>query len=446
MYKKIYFSLDVNDEFITLVAQDINDKSQSVVGFDKIETKGYKNFQVTNQHEFVAQIKKLVSNFEQKNLMKVGSIGVVINSKSTNIAIRTKTVKLDKNKPISELEVKMALDGLKELITTDVKTVICALPLTYRVDYEKVVSPISLMGKSLEVKTLLISSPTKDLYEYLYAIELAGLDICEIVPSYIASVFETFDASDNRKRLMLFDFGYNHLQVVAFESGVVSNIMNFEFGLNDFKNEIIAKFGINDEAFDKVFEVICKSKIANLEQVILLNNTSGEQEEFNLKDIKTELNDIVVQTLSFVKQDVLDNVTDFSEAIYINILSDLENLKELSDLTINREAKIIKNDPNIFGESIYTNNLGANLFVAYLEELIGIQVKNVEIFEIKYEKAPVVQETIELPKIEQNVEETPNEVEEEEFEEYHVVEKKDNSKVRSWWQKIKEKVFDNKGE
>lgn len=450
MHKKIYFSLDVNDKFITLVAQDLSNQTKSVVGFDKIETKGYYDYKITNQNEFVAQLKKLISNFETKNFFKVNKVGIVINSKNTNISIRTKTVKLERTKAVTSDNVNEALNSLKDLITTDVKTAICALPLSYRLDYEKVISPIGKYGKHLEVKTLLVSSSTKDLYEYLYAIELAGLDIIEICPSYIANIFETFDLNDNRKRVMLFDLGYNHTQIIGFDSGVVTNVLNFEFGIENFKDEVAAKFGIKDNTFDKIFEVIYKNEKHSLEQAILLNNIKGVQVEFLLKDLKSELDEIIVQTFTFIKKELLESVTDFAKVIFTNVISDFENLVELSNMSINREVKVMKNDSNIFSESIYNNSLGLNQYVSYLEDLIDLNIEPIEFNDIKYETSDIEFETTQTnidTKVQvDELEQIKNDVVDDEYDEYEIITTNKEKKSVGIWQKIKNKIFDNKGE
>lgn len=452
MYKKIYFSLEVNEQYMILVAQNFENNKSNVVGFHQVKTIGFENNIVTNQNDFVKQLKKLVKDFEEKNLMKVTQTSVVINSKNINTVIRTKILNLDKNKTVDHVEIKLALDSLKNSITTDVKTVTCALPLTYKVDGEKVLSPVGYNGKKLEIKTLLISSPTTELYSLLYAVELAGLKIIDITPSFIANVFNSFDAQDNRKRVMLLDFGFNSSQVIHFDSGVVQNVFNLDFGLNSVKNEIKDLFKIEDELFDETFEVVYKTKISKLDQKVILKCLDGKEKSFNLSDFKIKVDEILEQTLIYVKTMISESVIDFSQVIVSNVLADVENIYTISLESMQRETKIIKNDPSIFDNSYYTNVIGMNYYTMYLEELVGINVEASEVSQAKYIKniqpisitQPVPkQKEIEMAKVEKNVEkDDDDELVEVEVE---VVTKK-SSAISHWWSKLKNKLFDNKGE
>lgn len=449
MYKKIYFSLEVNEQFMILVAQNFENNKSNIVGFHQIKTQGFVNNIVTEQNEFVETLKLLIKQFEDKYLIKVSEVSVVVNSKNINTVIRTKILNLDKNKSVDELEIKLALDSLKNLITTEVKTVTCALPLTYKIDGEKVVSPVGHTGKKLEIKTLLISSPTNELYSLLYAIELTNLKIVDIAPSFIANVFSSFDVDDNRKRIMLFDFGYNFTQVIHFDSGVVQNVFNLDFGLNSLKQELKTIFKIEDDLFDSTFEVICKTKKSKLDQQITLLNDQGKEQKYNLDEIKVKFDELIEQTLSYIKQDISESVIDFSEVIITNVLADVENIYNISLNTIQRETKVIKNDISIFEHSHYTNALGMNYYTMYMEELVGLNVSQTKVGQVSYTKN-IQPTTITQPLPIKEVQEKQNKktnlnAEDSEFVEVEVTTKK-SSAISHFWNKLKNKIFDNKGE
>lgn len=457
MYKKIYFSLEVNDEIMILVANNNVENRNYVVGMQTIKTRGFANNVVISQSKFINQLKTLISNFEKKYLIKVEKVGVVVNSKNINSAIRTKTTKIEKNTMIGTTQIKSMLDSLKDLMTTEVKTVTCALPLDYKIDGKKVVSPIGKQGKTLEIKALLISSPSQELYSLLYAIELCGLTIIAIAPSFIANVFNSFDFEDNRKRLMLFDFGFNSLQVIHFDSGVVQNVFNLDFGILSFKHELEQIYQINDESFSESFEAIYKNNLSNLDYEVTLKTKSGEIQNFSLKKLKLTLNEIVSQTLVFINETILENVIDFSQAIFTNVIADFDNIYDLAIKSLNRETKIIKNDSANFDNSYYTNVIGMNNFIIYLENLEGLKVENSEIEMLKYIKPKQNDARVVEQQITKNIDavqiksaqETKNvstfDDDLDEIEEYEIIEKSE-SKFKKWWSNLKNKMFDNKGE
>ena len=438
MEKKLYFALDVNDNFISLLALDIDKNGiEHVIAFSKVETRGYRTFEVTNKELFTNQLKLLVEEFETNHRISVGDVAVNIDTKQPTYSTRTKTIKFDEVKKIDKSDVSKCLDELKDLLTNDVKTAFCALPLSYRVNLENVSSPIGVKGSDLEVKALIVSSNSKELYDYLLSIEDAGLNIVEIAPSFISNIFESFTLNDNRKRTMLLDFGFKSSRVVFYDSGLLSGYKHFDFGIDDIKEELKNNLKISGESIHTLFELVYKNSERDLDQVITLD-IDGEFKEINIIDIKIELNKILTQTFAFIDAELKNITTDYSIMLVTNVLADVENIVDIAQYVFKRETRAVTNNSSIFDDSTWTNSLGLIKYISYISSLYDININNVNIDKISYDKTNVQfvdpNETQEVEIRDKNEKETYEEV---------YLEKKEK-KVSKWFANIKAKLFDNR--
>lgn len=225
-----------------------------ILGVGNVISEGVKRGTIVNIQEASSSISKAIEEAElmagvQVSRVFIGLSGIYcegINTKSV-IAVN------NKEREITELEVKRAIDAATERVVPVNKEVIHIIPQQYAVDnQEGIKNPIGMNGTRLEVFLRIITANITQLQNLIKAVSKANYEIVDFI---LGSVAEgEFILSEDEKDLgvVLVDIGGGITEVVGYYNGNVWFNGSLPLGGLDITNDISAIFKTTPQQSEKI--------------------------------------------------------------------------------------------------------------------------------------------------------------------------------------------------
>ena len=340
--RRILSSIDLGTNSIKLVVAEIVKDKLNILCAISEETKGIKQGLIDNFENVVYSINKTLKKAEELLGLKIKKIVASIpeydlkfieGSGTNTITSDDKIVtKSDLNR-ILQTNVYNKIDENHELITV--------IPVCYELDDKVVANPVGMEGEILKLKSIIVTAPKKNTYDFIKAIEKCNLEIVDIMLGGIAdySLFENEFLKQNNG--IIINIGAGKTTLSCFTKGKLTNNKVLMHAGDSVDNDISFMYKTKKSDSKKLKEryALASKTLANPKEVTSLINKLGEKVEIN----QYELTQIVEARLS----DILNNAK--SEINYLT-------KKEISYIIVTGGLTEIK-DFNILAERIFGKNI-----------------------------------------------------------------------------------------
>lgn len=157
---------------------------------------------------------------------------------------------------ITSREMKEALEAAESTLTPSAtinRRIINTIPVEWKVDGKTVWGRVEgLRGQKLEVKALFITCLEHHIEDLIKAVELAGIEVVDVVVGPIASSFVTLSKKQMRAGCLLANIGAETLSIMVFENGAPLSIEVFPIGSNAVTNDIALGLKVSLEEAESI--------------------------------------------------------------------------------------------------------------------------------------------------------------------------------------------------
>ena len=157
---------------------------------------------------------------------------------------------------ITDRDITLALEAAEAAIppaTSINKRIINTVPIEYKIDGKKVWGQaLGLKAQKLEVKALFIACQEHHLTDLISTVEMAGIEVIDVVASPVALSFVTLSKKQKRVGSILVDIGAETLSIVVFENNNLISLEVFPIGGDDITNDIALGLKISPEEAERV--------------------------------------------------------------------------------------------------------------------------------------------------------------------------------------------------
>lgn len=185
---------------------------------------------------------------------------------------------LSKENEISRKDLDAAYNNAKLSAITYDREPLLVVPQDYLVDGQAAIkNPIGLFGTRLEVEYLFITGLTTMIGNLCKAVNMAGLEIEELVLSNLANSFSVLTASEKDIGAILVDLGGSISEVTIFTEGVIRYDKMLPCGSENLSNAIAARLKIQPDIAAKILKNYCKmctSSPEHADEKILIKEVS----------------------------------------------------------------------------------------------------------------------------------------------------------------------------
>ncbi len=351
--RKIYTSVDLGSDSIKVVVLELHRNKLNLLAASSVKSSGIKKGLITN-------VNTALSAFEQALKEVENMLGIKIKKVLTSIPmhnaeyIYTKTsIKLEKeeNKKIDGEDInKVFRELIKNKIRPD-HELITIHPIDFGVDERiELKDPKGLSGKELSCRSIIVTTPKKNIYSVVSLIEAAGIEVIDVSINSIGDSYTLRNNDTNKQMGVIINIGAALTTVAIFNKGVIIKGSVVPIGSQNVDSDIayIFKLSLNKARELKENFAFAHRRYANPEEMVEVENINQEMIKINQYELSEVVMFRIEEILELVKKE-LNSLTN-KKMHYIIITgggSHLTNLQNLAEDIL--EEKVMIGNVRVIG-------------------------------------------------------------------------------------------------
>ena len=329
--RRILSSLDMGTNSIKLiVAEIIKDKINVLCAISE-ESRGIKNGLIESYEDAIYSLNKVIKKGEKLLGLKIKKVIVSVpeyNLKFTS-AVGTNTI-TNEDYIVTKNDVSRLLKTCVYNKVNENEELINIIPIEFKLDDKVMKNPEGLMGKKLKLNSLIITSPKKQVYDFIKVIEKAGLEVVDIMLGSISdyALFQNDFIDENNG--IIINLGAGKTTISSFYKGILVNETVIKDAGDSIDNDItfMYKTKIKDSKKLKERYSLASTKFANPKEMTKVINKLGEKVSVNQYEITEYVSARLLEILKSAKNKI--NHLTKKEISYIIITGGLTEIKDFN--------------------------------------------------------------------------------------------------------------------
>ena len=317
--RKIFSSVDIGSSFIKIVVLEELDNKLNVLASKCYPTDGVKKGIIIDDDKVK---KALKTAFDEVNK----SLGIRIDKVITSVPINNARYTLtegyttitSENKVITSEDILNALQASIYNKIDDSMELVTVMPIKYVVDTKnEVINPRGLRAERLDVLTMMVTVPKKNLYRHVSALSSIGVEVVDILFNSIGDYYCFKEKEYDKDVTAVVNIGDDKTELTVFNKGIITNSTLLADGSNEIEKDISYVYNIPIEKSNKIkqmFLLLDKDYASNSEIYETRDNSNikikinqyevSEIAENKLKEIleksKKELNHLTKKEIRYI--------------------------------------------------------------------------------------------------------------------------------------------------
>ncbi len=274
--ERLFCGLDIGSRTIkTCLVKYIEEHKPELLGVYEAKTSGFKDSSVSDLAELSECIHATIEGLTQKTGVKLKEVQLGIGGElivkrftSTVVPLLEKGSKVIASNDLKKVQTQARLLGMnmEEEIIHDI-------PQYYRVDdINTAINPLGLLGRKLEIKSLLVLANMTLIRNITKAVNQAGYDVASLFFTSFVSSQVLLDEKLRREGVALIDIGSRVTDILIFKDGLLKYLDNIAFGGDDFTRSIATQLNLTfdlAEDIKKSYAVALSSDIKEDEEILV---------------------------------------------------------------------------------------------------------------------------------------------------------------------------------
>lgn len=348
--RKIFTALDIGSNTIKVVVGEFIGTKLNILSAVKVTSRGYVNNYILDKEALISRIKEAISKTEEELNIKIRKVILNVPTYNLDFKLTDGRVELEENVVKSNDIVRLLQDVSKNKIDHK-NEIICTLPIMFKVDDEETINPYGKHGNFLYVKSILVSTDKKAIYDLATIVNSCNLDIIDITTTGLVDYYNFKSKELDTKNIAIVNLGSTTTNISIFSKGIFINNKIIDDGGFYIDKEIASVYNLKRNETEYLKEKLALAVINNADEkeTITLTNKNGEEITVNQYELSKIVSEKMDNLLKIIKKNI--NLLTKKEISYIIITGGLSEIKDINLLinnVFNKNGKIGK-----------INNLGA---------------------------------------------------------------------------------------
>ena len=348
--RKIFTALDIGSNTIKVVVGEFIGTKLNILSAVKVTSRGYVNNYILDKEALISRIKEAISKTEEELNIKIRKVILNVPTYNLDFKLTDGRVELEENVVKSNDIVRLLQDVSKNKIDHK-NEIICTLPIMFKVDDEETINPYGKHGNILYVKSILVSTDKKPIYDLATIVNSCNLDIIDITTTGLVDYYNFKNKELDTKNIAIVNLGSTTTNISIFSKGIFINNKIIDDGGFYIDKEIASVYNLKRNETEYLKEKLALAVINNADEkeTITLTNKNGEEITVNQYELSKIVSEKMDNLLKIIKKNI--NLLTKKEISYIIITGGLSEIKDINLLinnVFNKNGKIGK-----------INNLGA---------------------------------------------------------------------------------------
>ena len=335
--REILSSLDIGSSKIKLVCAEVLNGNTNVLCALDEPSRGVKKGAICNPDETEYAIKRIFKKAEENLGVKIGKTIVSVNEDSCDFKIGEAQIDIGEDGEVTASSIQKVL---QQSITGGVapgNEIVTIIPIKYKVDDTATINPKGMKGVSLQVKTVIVSVPKREIYGIAKILERCNCEVIDVMIPSMGSFYAYKEYLDEKNPSLIkentgvvIDFGAEVTNISVINKGIIINNNVLSIGGNLVDQDLAFIYKLE---FDKAKEIKEKFALANKRNASVKTmqdvvNTLGEKITLNQYEVTEVCMSRLHEMLNMTKNEI--NYLTKKEISYIIITGGLSEFKGFS--------------------------------------------------------------------------------------------------------------------
>lgn len=330
--RKIIASIDLGSDTIKIIVGEIYNNKLNILAISDTPSKGIKKGLVVNPNEMINCLKKGLKKIEESLDLKVKKAIINVSAIDANFISSEGTCTINNADGIVRgTDIVRALQASTYNKVALNKELINVIPVDYILDDEqRVINPKGLKANKIVARSILITTPKKNIYNVLSCFDKLGIEIIDISVGSIGD-YETFKNNKISNSIgAIINMGSNTTTISIFNKGIMTNSEVIELGSENIDNDISFIYKINKVESKRLKENLAlgHKRLASATVSEEIKNKLGDIIKINQYEISEIVMSRIAEILNKVKKEI--NYLTKHEISYIIFTGGLTEITDLS--------------------------------------------------------------------------------------------------------------------
>ncbi len=310
---RLITALDIGSSCIKMmvVSKKIGEEDFEVLAHAQQESAGVRRGVVSDPQRVAEIISSLKDQIEEEIGQRINDVYVNINGSHLSSIVSTGLISVSRaDQKISEEDLDRVIQNSRTVSLSSNQEIIDIFPKGFIVDGgEKVKDPVGMKGLRLETEALIIYGFSPYIQNLTQAVSLAGFQINNIIPSYIASSQSVLSLREKELGVCVLDIGAATTNLAVFEEENLIHSAVFPVGSGNITNDLAICLKIDIDKAEKIkldFQnsLNGSAKSKKSESKIKIEDENGEEIILSRKDLKEIVEARISEILDFAGKEL----------------------------------------------------------------------------------------------------------------------------------------------
>ena len=380
--RKIISSMDIGSHTIKIVVGEIVKNKLNILAVSNTPSKGIKKGLIINAEAFMASLKKGINKIEETLGLKLRKTIVNIPADNANFSITEgSTTITNEDSIVTGNDIARALQGCVYNKFRPSEELVTIMPIYFLIDGDqKVKDPKNIIAHRLGAKSVIVTTPKKNVYSVLTCLEKLGIEVIDITFNSVGDYYSAKNENLDNSVGAIVNSGHDITTVSIFNKGVLTNSKIIDLGGKNIENDIsfIYKIKKDDAVYLKNNLALAHKRLAQASEKEKMTNRLGEEISINQYEVSEITMSRLQEILKIIKKEI--NLLTKKEIHYIIFTG---GVTESADFNLVMEDVFLKTASILqikelgVRSNIYSSCVG---MIKYFNDKMNFRNKEVSIF------------------------------------------------------------------
>ncbi|MBR3501797.1 MAG: cell division protein FtsA [Alphaproteobacteria bacterium] len=378
MNRSTVAALDIGSSKICcIIAHITRDKNIKIVSYGYNASQGIKNGIITDINQATISVCSAVEAAEQMANERIDSVIINVSGDKTTSKIKSASIPLNKNKPVSEIDLNKVIEKGVHKINIDNNELIHCLPVNYKIDNgEDIKDPTNIYGEELAVNIMLGLYPGITYKTLSSVVEASHLSIENKILSAYASGMACLVDDEKEYGATIIDIGGGTTSIATFNHGYPVAFSTLPVGginiTRDITQGLTTSFA---HAEDLKILHGCAFMVSHDEYEVLNVYPLGEEDDSSIRQIhRSDLIGIIAPRVEEIFEMAARKLAEHGLAgqknhrvVLTGGCSQLPGIRNVASLILDKQVRLgvprnIQGLPEVINNPVFSTALGLLMF------------------------------------------------------------------------------------
>lgn len=324
----IYTSVDIGSDTIKIVVCELFNDKLNLLAATSTKSKGIKKGLITNVNDAASSLKLAFAEIENMIGIKIKKTIVSIPSYFADFSLVKESIKINgENNVITAADVNSVLKAAAKSKELHIKEIVSVIPIDFTIDDKTgLKNPKGLIGDTLGVRAILVTTPKKNIYSVVNLLSSIGVEVVDISLNCLGNIFafKTKEISEHIGAII--NIGHETTEISIYNRGVIVKNSIIQLGGKNINNDISYMYKVNSETAIKLKEKFAlahkiHSSTSDFFEVETENNDKLKINQFEVSEIAMSR---IEEILNLAKKEI--NILTNKPIKYIIITGGTSNM------------------------------------------------------------------------------------------------------------------------